>query len=37
MAEKDIFAVVTVSTGANVNFTASTNARKYRCVIPLLR
>ncbi|HEY2335494.1 MAG TPA: hypothetical protein VGH58_10880 [Solirubrobacterales bacterium] len=37
MAEKDIFAVVTVSAGGNVNFTASTNARKYRCVIPLLR
>jgi hypothetical protein len=37
MTFEDIFAVVTVSAGGNFDFTASTNARKYRCVIPLLR
>ncbi|HEX3609913.1 MAG TPA: hypothetical protein VHU14_09655 [Solirubrobacterales bacterium] len=31
------YAAVTVSASAAVDFTASTNARKYRCVIPLLR
>jgi len=37
MTAENIFAVVTVSPGGNFNFTASTNARKFRCVIPLLR
>jgi hypothetical protein len=37
MTAEDIFAVVTVSAGGKFNFTASTNARKFRCVIPLLR
>jgi hypothetical protein len=37
MSGLDVYAVVTVTTGGNVNFTASTNARKFRCVIPLLR
>jgi len=32
-----IFSVVTVSAPAEVASTASTNARKFRCVIPLLR
>lgn len=32
-----LYAVVTVAASAEVASTASTNARKYRCVIPLLR
>jgi hypothetical protein len=31
------YAAVTVSSSGTIDFTASTNARKYRCVIPLLR
>jgi hypothetical protein len=31
------YAAVIVSSSGTVDFTASTNARKYRCVIPLLR
>jgi hypothetical protein len=37
MSGLDVYAVVTVTAGGNVNFTASTNTRKFRCVIPLLR
>lgn len=37
MTSEDIYAVVTVSAGANVDFTSHGNTRKYRCVIPLLR
>ncbi len=37
MTSEDIYAVVTVSAGGNVDFTSHGNARKYRCVIPLLR
>jgi hypothetical protein len=37
MTSEDIFAVVTVSAAGKFNFTASTNTRKFRCVIPLLR
>jgi hypothetical protein len=37
MTAEDIFAVVTVSASGSFNFTASSNARKFRCVIPLLR
>ena len=33
----DVYAVVTVSAAGQINFTASTNTRKYRCVIPLVR
>ncbi len=36
MSGLDVYAVVTVTAGGNVNFTASTSARKFRCVIPLL-
>jgi hypothetical protein len=36
MTSVDVYAVVTVSSAANVAFTASTNTRKFRCVIPLL-
>jgi hypothetical protein len=36
MSGEDIYAVVTVSAAGNVNFTGSTNTRKFRCVIPLL-
>jgi hypothetical protein len=36
MTSQDIYAVVTVSSGGNINFTASTNTRKFRCVIPLV-
>jgi hypothetical protein len=36
MTAEDIFAVVTVSASGSFNFTASSNARKFRCVIPLL-
>jgi hypothetical protein len=36
MSGIDVFAVVTISKSGNVNFTASTNTRKFRCVIPLL-
>lgn len=36
MTGLDVFAVVTISAAGNVNFTASTNTRKFRCVIPLL-
>lgn len=36
MTSQDIYAVVTVSAGGNLNFTSSTNTRKYRCVIPLV-
>jgi hypothetical protein len=37
MSGLDVFAVVTVTTAGSINFTASTNTRKFRCVIPLLR
>lgn len=37
MTSEDIYAVVTVSAGGNVDFTSHSNAHKYRCVIPLLR
>jgi hypothetical protein len=37
MTSEDIYAVVTVSAGGNVDFTSHGNTRKYRCVIPLLR
>jgi hypothetical protein len=37
MTAEDIFAVVTISASGSFNFTASSNARKFRCVIPLLR
>jgi hypothetical protein len=37
MTSQDIFAVVTVSPGGNINFTSSTSTRKFRCVIPLVR
>lgn len=37
MSEIDVFAVVTVSAGGNINFVASTKVHKFRCVIPLLR
>ncbi len=37
MTGPDEYAVVTVTAGGNVDFTASTNTRKFRCVIPLLR
>jgi hypothetical protein len=37
MTSEDIYAVVTVSAGGNVDFTSHANTRKYRCVIPLLR
>lgn len=37
MTGPDEYAVVTVSAGGVVDFTASTNAHKYRCVIPLVR
>jgi hypothetical protein len=37
MTAEDIFAVVTVSASGSFNFTSSSNARKFRCVIPLLR
>ncbi len=36
MSGLDVFAVVTVTAAGSVNFTASTSARKFRCVIPLL-
>lgn len=36
MSGLDAYAVVTVSAAGGVNFTASTNAKKFRCVIPLL-
>lgn len=36
MSGVDVYAVVTVSAAGNLNFTASTNTRKFRCVIPLL-
>lgn len=31
-----LYGVVTVSTSGEISFTASTNTRKFRCVIPLL-
>ncbi|MGE5283138.1 MAG: hypothetical protein ACM3N0_12630 [Chloroflexota bacterium] len=37
MSEVDVFAVVTVSAGSNINFVSSTKAHKFRCVMPLLR
>jgi hypothetical protein len=37
MSGLDVYAVVTVTASGSVNFTASTNTRKFRCVIPLLR
>jgi len=37
MSEIDVFAVVTVSASADFNYVASTKARKFRCVLPLLR
>ena len=37
MSGLDVFAVVTVTPAGSINFTASTNTRKFRCVIPLLR
>jgi len=37
MTSKDIYAIVTVSAGGNVDFTSHANTRKYRCVIPLVR
>lgn len=37
MTAEDIFAVVTVSASGSFTFTSSSNARKFRCVIPLLR
>ncbi|HEV7399745.1 MAG TPA: hypothetical protein VGN84_05690 [Solirubrobacterales bacterium] len=37
MTAENIFAVVTVSASGSFNFTSSSNARKFRCVIPLLR
>ncbi|HEU4735434.1 MAG TPA: hypothetical protein VFS48_00200 [Solirubrobacterales bacterium] len=37
MTSQDIYAVVTVSAGGNINFTSSTNTRKFRCVVPLVR
>jgi hypothetical protein len=36
MSGEDIYAVVTVSAAGNVNFTGSSNTRKFRCVIPLV-
>jgi hypothetical protein len=36
MTSVDIYAVVTVSASGEVGFIGSTNARKFRCVIPLL-
>jgi hypothetical protein len=36
MSGLDVYAVVTVTAGGSVNFTASANTRKFRCVIPLL-
>jgi hypothetical protein len=36
MSGMDVYAVVTVTAAGNLNFTASTNTRKFRCVIPLL-
>lgn len=36
MSGLDVFAVVTVTAAGSVNFTASSNTRKFRCVIPLL-
>jgi len=32
----DAYAVITVSSGAQINFVVSTLSRKYRCVIPLV-
>jgi hypothetical protein len=37
MSEINVFAVVTVSASGSINLTASTNTRKFRCVLPLLR
>jgi hypothetical protein len=37
MTGPDEYAVVVVSSAGVIDFTASTNAHKYRCVIPLLR
>ncbi len=37
MSGIDVYAVVTITAAGNINFTASTNTRKFRCVIPLLR
>jgi hypothetical protein len=36
MTSVDVYAVVTVSQAGDVGFTASTNTRKFRCVIPLV-
>ncbi|HEX5376034.1 MAG TPA: hypothetical protein VFW48_07740 [Solirubrobacterales bacterium] len=36
MSGMDVYAVVTVTAAGNLNFTASTSTRKFRCVIPLL-
>jgi len=37
MSETDVFAVIVISASGSVKFTSSTNTRKFRCVIPLLR
>jgi hypothetical protein len=37
MTAENIFAVVTISANGSFNFTSASNARKFRCVIPLLR
>jgi hypothetical protein len=36
MSGVDVYAVVTVTAAGNLSFTASTNTREFRCVIPLL-
>jgi len=37
ITDENIFAVVTVSPGGDIDFVSSTAAHKFRCVIPLLR
>lgn len=37
ITDENIYSVVTVSPGGSIDYTAHTNTRKFRCVIPLVR